>query len=164
MLHVTNLHRADRILERGLGQPNVAADLHANLNRIFFLHSYRCTRLQKRAEMIISPWHKRWRRQAVTLYRKRQTKFNTKCWRALADFLSTKAITQIPCFADRQCHSVRKSRWIRHRQNAAHNIKGGTYLSPVRTLHGNTNLRKIITLSVALYFSETPPFNTESEI
>jgi hypothetical protein len=36
MLHVTNLHRADRILERGLGQPNVAADLHANLNRIFF--------------------------------------------------------------------------------------------------------------------------------
>ena len=40
MLHVTNLHRADRILERGLGRPNAAAaaaaDLHANLNHIFF--------------------------------------------------------------------------------------------------------------------------------
>ena len=36
MLHVTNLHRADRILERGLGRPNAAAaDLHANLNHIF---------------------------------------------------------------------------------------------------------------------------------
>lgn len=38
MLHVTNLHRADRILGRGLGRPNAAAaaaDLHTNLNHIF---------------------------------------------------------------------------------------------------------------------------------
>ena len=83
MLHVTNLHRADRILERGLGRPNAAAaaaaaDLHANLNHIFYPHSYRCTRLQKRAEMLISPWHKSCKRQAVMLHRKRQTKFHTK--------------------------------------------------------------------------------------
>jgi hypothetical protein len=61
MLHVTNLHRADRILERGLGQPNATADLHANLNQIFIPWLSMCE------EMIISPWHKSSKRQAVTL-------------------------------------------------------------------------------------------------
>ena len=65
MLHVTNLHRADRILERGLGRPNAAAaaaaaaaDLHANLNHIFPPIAIDVRDCRREQEMIISPWHK----------------------------------------------------------------------------------------------------------